>query len=116
MITISSTTYDLNGSVQIDPLPGTTEGQVQRRVNRVATLDGGVAVNDRGYSEGDRTLTYIWKSLSKAHNDSIARILRLYPQVHVATPLGVFLAAPQTFTPGQDQSSIVLLVISKVSE
>ena len=116
MITISSTTFDLNGSVQIDPLPGTTDGEISRRVSRVATLDGGVVPIDRGFSDGDRTLNYEWKSVSKAHNDAIARILRLYPQVHVSTPSGVFLASPQTFAPGEDQSSIVLLVISKVSE
>lgn len=116
MITISSTTFDLNGSVQINPLPDATDGDIRRRVSRVATLDGGVATTDRGYSDGDRTLVYSWRVISRAHNDSVARLLRLYPRLHVSTPSGVFLAAPETFSPGQDQSTITLLVIEKVSE
>ena len=115
MITISSTTFDLNGSIQINPLPSATDGETTRRVSRVATLDGGVAVNDRGHSEGDRDLSYTWKTISKAHNDAVARIVRLYPRVTVSTPSGCFLAAPQRFSPGVGESTITLLVIDKVS-
>ena len=116
MITISSTTFDLDGSVEIEVLPDSFDGETRRRVTRVATLDGGVAMNDRGYAEGDRDLSYTWKTVSKAHNDAIARIVRLYPRVHVSTPSGCYLAAPQVFTPGVEESTISLLVIDKVSE
>ena len=116
MITISSPTFDLDGSVQISPVPESNDGETRRRVNRVATLDGGVAVNDRGYSEGDRTLVYEWRPVSREHNDSIDRIVRLYPRVNVSTPSGVYVAAPQVFTPSPDRCSIILLVINKVSE
>lgn len=116
MITISTPTFDLNGSVVIHPLPGATDGETRRRVNRVATLDGGVAVNDRGYAEGDRTLEYEWRPVSKEHNDSVDRLVRLYPRVTVSTPSGVYTAVPQVFTPEADRCFITLLVLDKVSE
>lgn len=116
MITIHSTTFDLDGTVELDVLPDSPDGETRRRVTRVATLDGGVAMNDRGYAEGDRDLSYTWKTVSKAHNDAVARIVRLYPRVTVSTPSGCFLAAPQRFSPGVGESSITLLVIDKVSE
>ena len=115
MISITSTTFDLNGHVEIETLAGTADGETVRRVNRVATLDGGVAINDRGYSEGDRTLEYSWKPVSMAHNAAIERIVKLYPSVYVSTPSGVYLASPQRFTPGVTECSISLLVIDKVS-
>jgi hypothetical protein len=116
VISISTTTFDLNGHIDIDPVIDSPDGETVRRVSRVPTLDGGVATNDRGYSEGDRTLEYFWRPVSRAHNDAIDRIVRLYPQVYVSTPSGVYLAAPQSFTPGVTECSISLLVIEKVSE
>lgn len=115
MITIHSTTFDLDGTVELDVLPDSPDGETRRRVTRVATLDGGVAMNDRGYAEGDRDLSYTWKTVSKDHNEALARIVRLYPRVHVSTPSGCYLAAPQVFTPGAEESTISLLVIDKVS-
>lgn len=115
MIAISSPTFDIDGHVVIHPLPGSNIGETRRRVNRVPTLDGGVAVNDRGFSEGDRTLSYEWDAVSKAHNDAVERLFRLYARLFVSTPDGVYSAAPQVFTPGSDRSSMILLVIEKVS-
>ena len=116
MITIHSTTFDLDGTVELPVLPDSLDGETRRRVTRVATLDGGVAVNDRGFSEGDRDLLYTWKTVSKAHNDAIDRIVRLYPRVTVSNRQGCYLAAPQTFSPGAEESSLTLLVIEKLSE
>lgn len=115
-ISISTPVYDVYGQVYIQPIPNTDESETRRRVARVATLDGGVAVNDRGFAEGDRDLEYTFVAQSRAHNDSIDRLVKLYARVHVSTPGGVYLAAPESFTPGQNESTIKLLVISKLSE
>lgn len=115
IIALSTPTFDLAGHVVINPLPGTGDSEIRRRVSRVATLDGGAAINDRGFSDGDRDLVYTWKSVSREHNDQVARLVALYARVHVATPSGFFLAAPESFTPGSRESSIRLLVIRKLS-
>ena len=60
LVTLSSITFDIYGHVEINTLSDTTDGPTSRRVNRVKTLDGGVAINDRGYAEGDRILTLAW--------------------------------------------------------
>ena len=114
-VSLASTTYDLAGYIEIDLLPNNTDGQTTRRVTRVTTLDGGVAVTDRGYAEGDRTLTYTWQSVSEAHSESVARLVRLYPEIYVYSPEAVYLAAPETFRPGVDESSLSILVKDKVS-
>jgi hypothetical protein len=54
---ISSHTYDLEGSFLLEILPGQSKlTDFERRVERTATLDGGAAVNDGGFSHGDRTI------------------------------------------------------------
>ncbi|HEY7775976.1 MAG TPA: hypothetical protein VIC02_05480, partial [Kineobactrum sp.] len=78
-------------------------------------LDGGVAINDRGFSEGDRTLEFSWRTVSKAHSDAVARLVKSYARLHVATSDGLFLAGPESFTPGVKTSTVTLLVIKKLS-
>jgi hypothetical protein len=113
--TISTTTADAAGYVELDVLPDSSEGDILRRVNRVATLDGGVVVNDNGYSEADRTLELAWQPLTVAQEASVVRLLQSYARLQVSTRSGVFLAAPETYSPGADESTLRLLVIEKLS-
>ena len=43
---ISALTFDPAGRVALDLLPESDSGELRRRVSRVATLDGGVAISD----------------------------------------------------------------------
>jgi len=116
MISITSRNFDPLGYLDIDPLPGSSEDNYSRRVTRTATLDGGVAISDRGYSDGDRTLTYRYRPVSRDHDNRAKRLLRLHPTVQVSTPDGVYLAAPQSFDSTPDGNTFALLVIQKLSE
>lgn len=114
LITLATTVFDLDGYIDIVAPEDTTDGETRRRVNRTGTLDGGVSVVDGGYVDGDRTLEYTWKTESRAHNDAIDRLVRLYTRINASTPDGVYLVAPDTFKPGADESYLKLLVIEKI--
>ena len=116
MIHINATTYDLQGSLSIRLLPSSDEPSLSRRVSRVATLDQGVAVNDRGFSEGDRTFAFAYKPVSREHDNIAKRIIKIHSKVTVSTPEGVFLAAPESFNAGAEENTLTLLIISKLSE
>lgn len=116
MISIASTAFDLLGHLQISPLASSQVDTFSRRVTRVATLDGGVAISDRGYSDGDRTLVYTYRPVSADHDARARRIVSLHPTVTVSTPDGVFLAAPESFDVSPSQNTLTLLVIEKLSE
>lgn len=113
-VALSSVTVDTSGFVELDVLPDTTAGSTSRRINRVATLDGGSVFNDGGYSEADRTIELRWDSTSAAADAAVARLLQLHARLQVAMPGAVYLAAPETFTPGQP-SRLRLLVVAKLS-
>ncbi len=116
LATISSTTFDPSGYIELDADPASVlGGERRRRANRIATLDGGVAINDFGYADGDRTIDLTWQPRAAAVEDNVQRLLALYPRLQVSVRSGVFLAAPETFTPGTDSSRLRLLVISKLS-
>lgn len=114
LYTLSSITADLSGHVEIKSTPETTDGELRRRVNRIATLDGGAVVDDGGYSEADRTIELAWQPTA-ALDAAVQRLLSVYSRIAVATRSGVFLAAPETYTPGASESTLRLLVIEKLS-
>lgn len=113
--TIASPTFDLEGFVQIDIANSETVGEPKRRVNRVATLDGGVTYNDAGYSDGDRTIEMRWQVRDKVTEDAVDRLIQLYSTVTVSTRRGVFRALLETYSPGDIESTLRLLVLSKLS-
>ena len=115
MIGISAITFDQSGAIRIDELPNSELGSVSRRVSRVGTLDQGVAINDGGYSDGDRDFQVVWNSTPE-QDALIRRLVRLHARLRVATSEGVFECAPQNFTPGPPESTFTLLVISRISE
>ena len=87
-----------------------------RRVNRVATLDGGAVVNDFGQSEADRTIELRWRPRSAADEARVERLVRLYNRLHLATARGVWLAAPERYVPGANESRLTLLCVAKLTE
>lgn len=112
---LSAPVWDFDGFVQLQVLPDNTAGETRRRVNRLTTLDGGVVVNDFGFSEGDRTITLVWSPATREIESAVDRLIKTYSVLHVSTRAGVFLAAPETYTPGSDRSTLRLLVLAKLS-
>lgn len=115
LATIAAPTYDLSGFIEFELLPDSIFIDAPRRVNRVKTLDGGAVVNDGGFSEADRTITLRWQPTSPAFEAAVDRMVRLYPLLNVSTRLGVYSAAPERYTPGPDESALVLLPLRKLS-
>lgn len=113
---VSATTFDPVGHIEVNAIDGQDAGPTSRRVNRIATLDGGAAFNDFGVSDADRTIELRWKTTERATGEGVDRLLRLYQRVHVSTPAGFFLAAPETYTPGVAESRLRLLVVERLSE
>lgn len=114
-VTLSPIDFDPLGSVTLHTMPGQTLGETRRRMNRIATLDGGAVFNDFGVSEADRTIQLRWRATSAAQEAAVQRLVELYARIHVATPQGFFLAALELYTPGAQESRLSLLVVDKLA-
>lgn len=112
---LSSTTFDPDGYIELHVANDQTIGETRRRVNRVTTLDGGVAVNDFGFSQGDRTIDLSWMPTSEEVEENVRRMVELYQEVIVSMRGGVFRAAPESYQPGASESVLRLLVLERVS-
>lgn len=110
LVHLASKLFDLSGAVTLRCMQDTTTGQLQRRVNRVATLDGSAAFNDFGFAEADRTIELRWMPADPAAEAIVARLLRVHRWLYVSMPSGLWLAAPDLYIPGAEQSRLTLLV------
>lgn len=112
---VSTPDYDLDGFVELQLVSQAEPSETRRRVTRIATLDGGVVLNDFGFSDGDRTMVLRWQPASRAQHEDIERLVQTYSQLQVAVRSGVYLAAPESYQQGSDESSLRLLVVEKLS-
>jgi len=115
LTTLSTPIWDAQGYIELDAVATQTDGETRRRMNRVATLDGGAVVNDAGYSEADRTLEFRWEPRSLALDLLVERLVKFYPRLNVSTRTGFYETAVEAYIPSADESSLRLLVISKLS-
>lgn len=109
---ISSAVMDPDGHVTIDALPDSDLASHTRRVNRVATLDGGAAINDFGFSHADRTFVVVWLPNPRI-DAAVGRLVRLYSRLIVSMRDGVYLCAIEAFRPTPRESRLTLLVIER---
>lgn len=114
-VVLSSLEFDPLCPVELVAEPGTRFGDTTRRVNRVATLDGGAVFNDFGSTAADRAIELIFRPTSAAHAASVRRLVETYSRITVSIPDGLFLAAPQSYQPDDEEARLVLLVDRKLS-
>lgn len=115
LATLSTPIWDFSGYVELDLLPDYTDGEVRRRVNRSATLDGGAVIADGGFSDADRTLQMRWQRMNAEEEAAVERLVQTYGLINVSTPSGVFVACPESYTPNATESTLRLLVLEKIS-
>ena len=114
-INLTTPDFDVEGAVALDALASSDLGNVTRRTNRVATLDGGAALNDYGFTDADRVMTLRWRPHSRDTESAVVRLVRLYGQLNVSTPEGMFRAAPETYRTAANESSLTLLVLERLA-
>ncbi len=112
MIALSTLTFDPDGHVVLRELPDSNTRDLRRRTNRLPTLDGGVSLNDAGFSHGDRTFVVRWRG----DDSAVRRLVRLYGRLRVSTRDGVFLAAPEGIRQRNGrENELTLLVLESLT-
>ena len=115
LVTLSTTTFDLDGAIEIDALETSDLGETRRRMNRIATLDGGVVFNDFGATDGDRTIRLQWTPQDAATEAAIARLVRLYSRLRLSCKDGLYLVAPESYKAAAATSVMTLLVVENLT-
>ena len=115
MAAISTLTFDVDGHVQLALVRRSSDTRAMaRRVNRVATLDGGAAVNDFGLADADRVLTLAWRMDGQAEV-RVRQMMRAHGVVRVTTDDGVFLCAWGGYSERGEEARVEMLVIERAT-
>ena len=112
-VCITAVAYDPLGALWLLLQPQSVLPEQVRRLNRVATLDGGAVLNDYGLTAADLTLALRWTPASRAEHQALQRLVQP-GLVRVATPEGLYLAGVERYSPGPGESSLTLLVTQQL--
>ena len=111
MISISMTTADLMGHVELDD--GASElGKIDARVSRQATLDGGAVITHSGVSHGDRTFK-IKTKINARQKAAIEYIQANSVLVLVSCSEGLFLGSISSIDTSKPTLNMTILIKSK---
>lgn len=95
--------------MDVDPSKSRLGNRI-RRVSRVATLDGGSAVLDSGYSDTDRTIMLDITALTEFEVDRLEYLIQAYSSVLLFLPDGAFRASPESLTRNSNRLSATFLI------
>lgn len=112
---LSALSFDLDGHVTISPGPGTDIGDMTRRTNKVKTLDGGVAMNDAGFSWGDLDSVLIWTTRSREYEGRVGALVRNHGTLRFSNDRGIFLATPERYSVSAGESRLTLSITAKLN-
>jgi len=114
MISLSATSYDPNGAIIIDAII-TNPYQAERRGSVTATLDGGSAFYDTGYSITDRTLSAQVINPEISLLQTLEYLVAYYGQVILSCELGCYVAV-LSFSTSRNVLSINLRLVSRLDQ
>lgn len=93
-IGISTLTADPLGSFVLDVNESSSDIEnYNRRVVRVATLDGGASIIDSGYTNADRTVSISFRDITKTAFDNVADVCQIHSSVLLFLPDGAYKAS-----------------------
>jgi hypothetical protein len=100
IVSICPRSFSLIGPVVIRATADSNTRSNQRRLSRTATLDGGVAITDGGFSDGDRTIEIRPAKLTAAIAEDIEDMARLSLSVTLSVDSVVWDAVMMSYSLG----------------
>jgi len=119
MIGIGTQTYDPVGArifTNTDRIEDLKNRQGERRLSRVATLEGGVTIIDFGFTDGDRTVKLCELEASVEAVDFVKYIIENYTLIVVTTDDGAYKVAPSAYWVDKGKLSLTMLISEKLSD
>lgn len=112
---IAIATVEAGSHVILDAIQNDTRKNT-RRMNKVATLDGGSVIVDGGYAESDRTLSFEFTDLATQDRDALWFMFRTESLVYLSCPEGVFSGMLETVNIENDSGNLIFSVFEKLTE
>lgn len=115
MIYLAAPVFDPKGLVALSHTGGSDYGNLTRRGNREATLDGGAVLIDGGYSVADRTFKIVARGQTRETYDAVAYLLQTYSQLMLSCPEGLFWGGMRDLRPQGSGLTFTFYVLEKLA-
>ncbi len=109
MIALATPLFDLDGTILHHGAIIERTG-VGRRTNRIATIDGSSAFQDRGYSVTDQTLNINFPNISFELEQDLLRIISFYNELYLACELGFFLVQIDGYSKSSSAGGLRIMI------
>jgi len=98
MIGISAPLYDIDGFLVVKENRASTINTLTRRVSKAATLDGGSALADFGFSDSDANFQIVIRNITESQTDILKAMIKTYPTLRLSCSEGAFSGAIVNFS------------------
>lgn len=113
-IYLASMTFDPLGFIEIDARPTTDAGAIRRRISRAATLDGGVAINNFGMTDADRTALIRFERSAELEGLT-NRLFRLYAFATLSMRDGFYRVALESIALEGNDCVMTLMILERLN-
>lgn len=108
LIGLAARSFDPEGALLLPEHGDNDTGSLTRRVTRVRTLDGGVAITNRGYAAADRTLSISLVGLPEAMAERARRLLRLHGSLTITLADGAFTCTASEYSDRRRELTVLI--------
>lgn len=110
-ISLSTQTYDPKGLLLLRYAPQSNDQELQRRVSRTATMDGGCTFDDFGFSWSDVDLSLQFESLTKEQGEQLSYLAKTYGVLTAVTNQGAFNVLVESYSYKEGRAELKLLIL-----
>jgi len=114
-VSICSAVFNANGASLFQASNDSSFGNMERRVSRVKTLDGGASIEDLGFNWGDVAWSIVIDNPSEVLANRFRFMCEYETTITVATNQGVFTASPNAVTFAGGKLTLTLTIKEKVN-
>jgi hypothetical protein len=111
-ITLSTKVYDLNGFSILKNVQNEVDVVLSRRVQSTKVLNGGVWVNDMGFSHGDSVYRYSMKNVSKSLYEQLSYLIKNHSDFFLVNNDGAFAVKLKNLTMASSVLTLSFTVVS----
>lgn len=115
-LSLSAPIFDVQSPTVLRAIGGQTSPiNLSRRNTITATLDGGVVLEDGGYADGDRNLSFVFPGLLLTQHTQITRMIKSYSLIVISFYDGCYTLAPSSYTVSRGDGTLTGRIITKLS-
>lgn len=113
-ISLSAQSFDPKGLISLQYDNNSEIKNLERRVSRTATLDGGCSIDDFGFSWSDVSFNLKFSSIKEEEESALSYFVKTYGLINIVTKEGAFEALIEGYSFAEGNAELRLLIVRSI--